>query len=156
MPYVERTIEIHGAIEEVYALAKKMEDFPQFMPDVEKVTVLERKENRTVTEWVTNVEGTPIIWTEEDIFDDINHRISYRLLQGDLDKFDGAWIFKSCGDKTKVTLGVDFDFGIPSLTELIGPTLELKVRENTDMMLSAMKNKIEGRKPKEVTQSTIQ
>ena len=45
--------------------------------------------------------------------------------------------------RTKVILTVDYDFCMPSLTELIGPTLELKVRENCDMMLEAMKKKIE-------------
>lgn len=129
-----------------------MEEFPQFMPDVEKVTVLKHEGNKTITEWITNVEGTPIIWTEEDLFDDINHKIVYKLIQGDLDKFEGSWVFEPSSNKTKVTLSVDFDFGIPSLTELIGPTLELKVRENSDMMLSAMKDKVEGNKnlaPKE-------
>jgi coenzyme Q-binding protein COQ10 len=44
----------------------------------------------------------------------------------------------------KVTLSVDYDFGMPSLTDLIGPTLKEKVRENSEMMLEGMKKKIEG------------
>lgn len=143
MPYVESSIAIKGRPEEVYRLAKRMEDFPQFMPDVEKVTVLEEHDNRTITEWITNVEGTPIIWKEEDLFDDHSLVIRYRLIEGDLDKFEGEWKFLADGDGTKVILGVDFDFGIPTLTELIGPTLELKVRENSEMMLNGMKERIE-------------
>lgn len=144
MPYVECSIEIMSHPENAYNLAKNMEDFPKYMPDVEKVTVLERKGNSTITEWITQVEGTPISWIEEDIFNDDEYEISYRLIEGDLDKFDGKWIFKLHGDKTIVTLGVDFDFGIPTLAELIGPTLELKVRENCEMMLNALKKKIEA------------
>ncbi len=122
-----------------------MENFPQFMPDVENVKILERQGNRTTSEWITNVEGTPIIWIEEDLFFDEKFEIRYQLIEGDLEKFEGTWRFVPEGKGTKVILGVDFDFGMPSLTELIGPTLELKVKENCDMMLQAMKMKIEGK-----------
>ena len=37
-----------------------------------------------------------------------------------------------------------FDFGVPTLAELIGPTLERKVRENSEMMLAALKKEAEG------------
>ncbi len=40
-------------------------------------------------------------------------------------------------------LGVDYDFGVPTLAELIGPTLEKKVRENSEMMLAALKRQAE-------------
>lgn len=120
-----------------------MENYPQFMPDVENVTILEREGNRAVSKWITNVEGTPILWTEEDLFNDEKLEISYRLIEGDLEKFEGTWRFLPEGKGTKVILGVDYDFGMPTLTELIGPTLELKIKENCDMMLQAMKIKIE-------------
>lgn len=145
MPYVECSIQIKGNPDAIYALAKDMESFPAYMPDVESVKVLETRANMTVTEWVTNVEGTPIIWTEEDHFDDGGRVITYKLIEGDLDKFEGAWTFVAADGGTLVTLGVDFDFGIPSLTELIGPTLEIKVRENSEMMLTAMKERVEGK-----------
>lgn len=144
MPYVEEQITIEGDIEAVYAIARDMEKYPQYMPDVESVTVLERTETTTTTEWVTDIEGTPIIWTEIDEFDDAQHCIRYRLIEGDLDKFEGEWRFERLGSGTRVVLGVDYDFGIPNLTELIGPTLEVKVRENSQMMLRSMKLRVEG------------
>jgi ribosome-associated toxin RatA of RatAB toxin-antitoxin module len=145
MPYVERSIVIQGAIDDVYALAKDMERYPEFMPDVESVKVVSRDGNVTITEWVTSVEGTPILWTEKDVFDDARHRIDYMLVEGDLDKFEGAWQFRETPQGTEVTLGVDYDFGIPELTNLIGPTLHEKVGENSEMMLQGMKRRIEGK-----------
>ncbi len=68
-------------------------------------------------------------------------RIDYKLLEGDLDKFEGAWTFVERDGATHVNLGVDFDFGVPTLAELIGPTLERKVRENSEMMLAALKER---------------
>ena len=145
MGYVEKSILIAGRVDEVYELAKDMEGYPQFMPDVESVKVVSRESDRTVTEWVSNVDGTPILWTELDIFDDTLHTITYCLVEGDLDKFEGIWTFEETAEGTRVTLTVDYDFGIPELTSLIGPTLEEKVGDNSAMMLTGMKRRIETR-----------
>ena len=146
MPYVEATIFFSADPAACYQIATNMEAYPRYMSDVESVTVVSREGNRAVSEWVTSVEGTPIVWTEEDLFDDERHVISYRLIEGDLDKFEGTWRFDAHQGGTQVTLGVDFDFGIPNLTELIGPTLEVKVRENSEMMLKSMKEHVESRR----------
>ncbi|HEX4354538.1 MAG TPA: SRPBCC family protein, partial [Polyangiales bacterium] len=126
-------------------LAKEQERFPQFMPDVETVVVLERHPEYTITRWKTLVEEAPIEWTEEDRFDDERRRIDYKLIEGDLDTFEGAWTFEERDGMTHVNLGVDFDFGVPTLAELIGPTLLRKVRENSEMMLAALKSEAEKR-----------
>jgi coenzyme Q-binding protein COQ10 len=143
MPYVESTIVIDAPARRVYELAKDQEHFPQFMPDVETVTILERRSDGVISRWKTLVEEAPIEWTEDDRFDDAALRIDYRLIEGDLDKFEGAWTFENRDGRTHVVLGVDFDFGVPTLAELIGPTLERKVRENSEMMLAALKRQAE-------------
>jgi ribosome-associated toxin RatA of RatAB toxin-antitoxin module len=145
MPQVERKIVIDSDPKAVYELAKDMESYPSFMPDVESVKVVSREGNSTVTEWVSNVDGTPFLWTEKDDFDDSNLRINYALIEGDLEKFEGSWSFKPMDGKTEVRLVVDYDFGLPELTEMIGPTLHEKVGENSEMMLSSMKKLVEGK-----------
>jgi ribosome-associated toxin RatA of RatAB toxin-antitoxin module len=118
------------------------------MPDVESVVILERGEQRVVSRWKTLVEDAPIEWTEEDLFDDEHCVITYRLLEGDLDRFDGTWSFRQLENgATQVDLLVDYDFGVPTLAELIGPLLEQKVRENSAMMLAALKSQAEGQMP---------
>ena len=144
MSFVQASTLINSSPQEVYSLAKEMERYSDFMPDVEKVTVLERNGNRTLTEWTTNVEGIPICWKEEDIFDDDACTINYRLIEGDLDKFEGVWTFQPKEGATEVTLTVDFDFGMPTLADLLGPILQLKVEENSEMMLAGLKKEIEG------------
>ena len=139
MPYVETTIAIAAPARVVYELAKDQERFPQFMPDVETVKVLERHADRVISRWKTLVEEAPIEWTEEDRFDDAALRIDYHLLEGDLDTFEGAWTFEERDGVTNVVLGVEYDFGVPTLAELIGPTLHKKVQENSEMMLAALK-----------------
>lgn len=145
MPYVETAIAIAAPARVVYELAKDQERFPEFMPDVETVTVLEHHAGGAVSRWKTLVEEAPIEWTEEDRFDDDALRIDYKLIEGDLDKFEGAWTFAERDGVTHVSLGVEYDFGVPTLAELIGPTLEKKVRENSEMMLAALKREAEAR-----------
>jgi ribosome-associated toxin RatA of RatAB toxin-antitoxin module len=146
LPYLEASIVVDAPARDVYELAKDQERFPQFMPDVESVTIVERLADRVITRWKTLVEEAPIEWTEEDLFDDARARIDYKLLEGDLDKFEGSWTFVNGEGRTHVKLTVDYDFGVPTLAELIGPTLHRKVQENSDMMLAALKREAEGRR----------
>ncbi len=150
MPYVECSIDVAAPAMTVYELAKEQDRFPDFMPDVETVVVLERHPDHVITRWKTLVEDAPIEWTERDVFDDANMRIDYKLIEGDLDTFEGAWTFEEDGGTTRVVLSVEYDFGVPTLAELIGPTLEKKVRENSDMMLAALKTEAESRVPAKI------
>jgi coenzyme Q-binding protein COQ10 len=143
MPYVESRIAIAASARAVYELAKDQERFPEFMPDVETVRILERHPGRVISRWKTLVEEAPIEWTEEDRFDDDGLRIDYALLEGDLDTFQGAWTFEERDGLTHVLLTVEYDFGVPTLAELIGPTLQKKVLENSEMMLKALKDQAE-------------
>jgi coenzyme Q-binding protein COQ10 len=144
MPFVETTIVVRAPARAVYELAKDQERFPEFMPDVELVTVIERHGDRVVSRWKTLVEEAPIEWIEEDVFDDAALRVDYKLLEGDLDTFEGAWTFEERDGATFVRLAVEYDFGVPTLAELIGPTLHKKVAENSEMMLAALKREAEA------------
>ncbi|MGH7685139.1 MAG: hypothetical protein ACREMT_12405, partial [Vulcanimicrobiaceae bacterium] len=52
--------------------------------------------------------------------------------------------FESAGGMTHVVLAVEYDFGVPTLAELIGPTLQRKVQENSEMMLQGLKREAEA------------
>ena len=146
MPRIDLTIEIAATARVVYALAKDVERFPEYMPDVERVTVTERRGEVVISEWSTIVEDATIEWTEEDRFDDARARIEYRAIDGDLERFEGVWSFDVMpGDATRVALSIDYDFGVPALAELIGPTLDSTVRRNGEMMLAALKSEAERR-----------
>jgi len=143
VPFVESTIVVRAPARSVYELAKDQERFPEFMPDVELVTVMERDGERIISRWKTLVEEAPIEWIEEDRFDDARLRVDYKLLEGDLDTFEGSWTFDERDGETHVRLAVTYDFGVPTLAELIGPTLHKKVQENSEMMLAALKREAE-------------
>jgi ribosome-associated toxin RatA of RatAB toxin-antitoxin module len=143
MPYVEVALTVMAAAEDIYPILKEMDKYPEFMPDLVSVEVLERKDNTTVTKWVSNVDGRIIKWTELDVFDDAQKHIAYRQIEGDLKKFEGEWVLTPVDGGTEIKLTVDFEFGIPMISGLLNPILKKKVRANSENMLKAIKERLE-------------
>ena len=145
MARVEGVRVIRAPLETVYDLAKRVEDFPNFMPDLERVTVLERRGGvPAVTEWVGNVEGRRIRWVEEDAWDDDRHVCRFRQREGDFDRYEGTWQFASEEGATRTSIVVDFEFGIPLIGGLLSQLLRVKMKENLDKMLAALQGQLEA------------
>ncbi|MDD4601034.1 hypothetical protein SDC9_05911 [bioreactor metagenome] len=144
MPYVEVMLPVKAEPYKVYPILKEMEKYPEFMNDLESVEVIERKNNTTLTKWVSNVDGRIIKWTELDTFDDEKMHISYKQTEGDLKRFEGEWILTPLEVGTEIKLTVDFEFGIPMISGLLNPILKKKVRENSMNMLQAIKDRLEA------------
>ena len=69
MPRIEQSVEIDAPIARVYQIAKDVEAFPQFMADLQSLTVRERSPDgsRTVTDWVGTIREfkMKVAWTQE-------------------------------------------------------------------------------------------
>ena len=148
MPKVTSSIEISGPIEEVYRLAKDVESFPEFMPDLKSVKVVERSEDgtRIVSEWVGIVKEfrTTIKWTEEDIWDDEAHTCVFSLVKGDYTRYSGVWTFTDLGGRTRFDSEIEVEYDVPLVGALIKGIIAKKMRENVDNMLAAIKERVEG------------
>src|ERR1041385_4418090 len=72
MPRIEQSVMIDAPVERVYAIARDVESFPDYMEDLQSIKVLERSEdgNRTITEWVGLVRQfrMTLKWTQEDLW----------------------------------------------------------------------------------------
>lgn len=143
MPYVEAKTTIKGSGKEIFDIVKDMAGYPSFMKDVISVDILEVGENYDVSHWVTNADGRRIVWTERDDFYPEELKIIYKQTEGDLKKMEGSWVIIPQGEECEVTLGVDFEFGIPMIAGMLNPLLKKKVRENSENMLKAIKEQIE-------------
>lgn len=148
MAIVHSSIDIEGPIEKVYTFAKNVESFPDFMPDVKSITVLERSPDgrRTVCEWVGIVKEfrTTIKWTEEDIWDDQAHTCVFSLVKGDYSKYSGKWQFTDLGGKTRFDSEIEVEYDVPLVGALIKGIIAKKMKENVDNMLSAIKDRVEN------------
>jgi coenzyme Q-binding protein COQ10 len=145
MARVEGTVLIQASLDSVYSLAKRVEDFPRFMPDLERITVLERNgELPTLTEWVGVVEGRRIRWVEEDAWDDAQHLCRFRQREGDFDRYEGTWNFTPESGGTRTSIVVDFEFDIPLIGGLLSQLLRVKMKENLERMLIALREQLEA------------
>jgi coenzyme Q-binding protein COQ10 len=142
VPFVEVSKIIAAPKVQLYEILKDMEKYPEFMKDLKSVTILERQENTTLTAWETVLVGRTIKWVEKDIFDDENQHIRYQQVSGDLQKFEGEWILTEADGGTKVTLTVDFEFGIPMVAGLLNPVAKMMIKENSENMLAALQLKM--------------
>lgn len=143
MPSVEVTERMRGGRDRVYELIADMESYPRFMPSLNRVDVLERGEGWTVTSWDTQISGMNFRWQERDEFDPANYRITYRQTAGDLKRFEGEWLVQERDGEVEVVFRVDFDFGVPMLSSLLNPVASLKLRQNGEAMLRAIKSRCE-------------
>ncbi len=146
MPTVESEIVIERPVAEVYALAQDIERFPEFMADVQSVEILEDDLPRRVSRWVGAVKefNRTIQWTEEDYWDDGEHLCTFSQLEGDFSEYSGRWEFVEVPEGTDVRLQVQYDYAIPLIGALIQNLLRKKMQQNTDAMLSALKEEAES------------
>lgn len=148
MPVIEQSIWIHAPVERVYAIARDVERFPEVMPDLESVRVLERSEDgsRTVTEWtglVREFNNMRVKWTEEDIWDDCTHTCRFRLLKGDLQRMEGEWRFVEEEGGTRFLSRLEYDYNVPLLGTLVKNLIHKKLEENVQMVLEGIRKRAE-------------
>jgi ribosome-associated toxin RatA of RatAB toxin-antitoxin module len=147
MPRVENEITIAADVETVYRTAKEVERFPEFMPDVKSIRVLERSDDdrRTVVEWVGLIPEfkTTIKWVEEDRWDDAVHTCDFTLVRGDFKSYGGQWRFEPVSGGTRFHSVVDYEYDIPLIGPLIKALIKKKMGENVDRLQSALKERIE-------------
>jgi coenzyme Q-binding protein COQ10 len=125
--------------EAVYAKVADMEAYPVHMRTVRSIEVLERGPGRTVTRWTADLGGGRLIrWDEEDLFFPEEGRIRYRLVKGDLKTFQGEWRVEPEAEGTRLTLTVEFEFGLPMLASLLNPVGAVLIRRNMEAMLQGI------------------
>lgn len=141
---VKEEIEINAPAEVVYNVASQTEKFPEFIPDVKVIKILDKKDNQQQTYWEANIDGIMFKWEELEVFNPEDLSVEYKLIKGDVDKFEGYWkVNPLSNDKSRLTLYLDFDVNIPMLANLIMPTIRFKVKKNVQSMLKAIKERSE-------------
>ena len=148
MPHIENHAVINAPLEMVYGFAKDAESFPQFMPDVESVTVAERSADgsRSVTDWVAVASDfkLKVRWTEEDLWDDAAHTCRFQQLKGDYTAYGGLWTFIAEGaGVTRFQSEIDYELDIPLIGPLLKAVVARLMRDNTQKILDAIKARAE-------------
>ena len=104
-----------------YATLADFERYPLLCEAVQKVTVTEVSEYRTVSQWEVTFRAGLLRWTEEDTFDPGAMTITFRQLEGDIAVFDGSWQCVDAAPGSEVLFSARLDMGIPSLADALEP-----------------------------------
>ena len=148
MPRIEQTVTINAPIERVYEIARDVESFPQFMEDLQSLTVKERSEdgNRTVTDWVGLIREfkMTVKWTQEDVWNPATHRDDFRLIKGDMDSMSGYWQFTEENGVTRFDSVTDYEYNVPLIGPMIKALIKKKMEQNLDATLQAIKRRAES------------
>jgi len=135
MAHVRKETLVNAVPEKVFDIAAGIERFPEAMPDLKSVEVLERDGNRCVSRWVSVADLGPIqrevSWTEEELWD----------REG---SYGGSWSFTPDGAGTRVVLEFDYEIGIPLLGALVHRIVQQKMEENCSSLLAALKQLAEN------------
>lgn len=146
MPVVKAVVDVAAPLDRVYALSKNIEAFPEFMPDVQEVEIMEQDGGgRQVSRWVGIVKEfkRTINWTEEDYWDDVTHVCRFKQVEGDFALYQGTWTFCESEAGTTVELELEYEYDVPLIGNLIKGLLLRKMQENCDNMLTAIKAEAE-------------
>ncbi|MEI8175648.1 MAG: SRPBCC family protein [Candidatus Omnitrophota bacterium] len=122
----------------VVRLITRVKDFPDFVPTVKEVTVLEKSRNRMRTSWSVMVDKVPIRWVEEDTLDLANNKILFNAVEGDLQVFRGVWTFGQHPNGTDVSVDVYLKVGIPAIGEFADNFVTKLLTRNFEAILEAM------------------
>lgn len=127
---------------EAFEIVEDLERFPEFMPNVNSLTLLEVDGDRKVAAWETTIDDAPLDWVEEGIYDRQNMIVRFRSLEGVFDRFDGFWQVAPEGEGSRVTFELLYEIGLPEIEEIVGPLLRERMIENAESMLTAIEKRI--------------
>ena len=144
MPVIEVRRVLSAPVDKVVAIARAVEDYPQFMPDVRSVRVLESHDNGNLqkVEWVGVIRqfAREIKWIQEDRW--IHpHRVEFKQLEGDYDKMEGHWEFSPANGGTEFTNVLDYEYRVPLLGALVTKVVEFLVRQNLESVMDGIEKR---------------
>ncbi|MGV3617832.1 MAG: type II toxin-antitoxin system RatA family toxin [Fimbriimonas sp.] len=146
MPTVETTVWINAPLEKVYAIAKDSERYPEFMKEVQSLTIVEREPGRVVSDWVGIVPtfGLKVRWRQEENWDDATHSSRFRQVSGDYDKLEGTWSFREENGGTRFDQFMEYEYNVPTLGPLVKKVIFNIVKNNLESVNAGFKTRAES------------
>ena len=110
-------------------LIARVEDFPALVPAIKECRIIDRDYRRTITSWAVEMDGIPIRWREEALFDYKNFIVRFKALTGDLESLEGHWSFlEGLSGTTEVVVEAAVRIGVPIMDQMVGGMITEKIR----------------------------
>ena len=146
MIHLEHSVVIKSTIDKVYAIAEKIENFPEFMPHVKTSKIIKRQGNKREVEMTSVVNGIKSHWISASTTEK-NKKITYKQVKGVCKVMGGEWLFNEVPEGTKITLIHNFDVGLSFIGKLLGRIIVKRwVDKYTRLTLGLIKAKAESHK----------
>jgi coenzyme Q-binding protein COQ10 len=139
----EYSLVFNSPVEQVYAMARNSSLYPEFMPDVKSIEVVERSLDgcRIVIRWTGTIKQLKrdVTWLGEEVWDDKARTCRFSLLKGDYGTYSGVWKFSECQGGTRFDSEVEIQSVVPIADGLAARVL----KKNLDSLFSAIKFRLE-------------
>lgn len=138
MPQFTATRQVKHRAEEMFALVADIENYPQFLPMCEALSVRTRKERDGKTLLVADMTvGYKLIretFTTQVLLKPDERVIEVKYIDGPFRYLDNRWIFAPVGDgaQSEVDFFIDYEFKSRALGLLMGSMFDLAFRKFAD------------------------
>jgi ribosome-associated toxin RatA of RatAB toxin-antitoxin module len=147
MPVIENRVSIQAPPDLVMEIAMDTEKFPEFMPDVKEIHVLERSEDRRLerTRWVGRIPqfGLTVTWLHKTIWNFEERRADFEQEEGEFDAFKGFWQFVPEDGGTLFISEVDYVYHVPLIGALAQKVVHHLMKQNVVGIMNAIKERSE-------------
>ncbi|WP_019633392.1 type II toxin-antitoxin system RatA family toxin [Actinomadura atramentaria] len=136
MPDIAVDMEIAAPADRVWSTVVDIERYPASMSSVRWVRLLADDGRDRRSRWSITLKGSILEWEETETLDHDARVLAFDQVSGDMEVFTGAWRVDAVdAGRTRVTLTIDFEIGIPLLAEMLNPVAQRSLRQNCEEML---------------------
>jgi len=148
LPTIESSLEINADPRAVYEVARDVERFPDYMPQVKSIRVRERSDDNSVqvVEWAGIIPqfALTVKWVERDLWDDQELTCRFEQVAGEFNRYDGLWRFVPDGGGCRFESQLNYELEIPTIGPLIRGVVRKIMAANVDSLQTAIKKRVEG------------
>ncbi|WP_460806062.1 type II toxin-antitoxin system RatA family toxin [Nocardiopsis aegyptia] len=135
MPTVTTSHTSGASPEEVWEALLDSESYAGYMDEVREIKVISWEGDRRVSRWSVLLKGSELEWEEEESIDTARKRIDFHQTEGDLAYFTGYWQVTAVPEGTNAQLHVEFDIGIPMMSDMLNPVAARALEDNSQAIL---------------------
>ena len=138
-----RHVEIHSFVsdidtQEVFDKLADLRHYAKYVEGVVSVDMEWQSDREAISHWVVKFRKGLLRWTEEDWFYPEELRLEFNQTKGDFKLFKGHWQITPEQGGARVSLIVDFDFGVASLACIVDPVGERVLTDQTKETLQGL------------------
>ncbi len=143
MPKIEKSIEVNAPVEKVYAVLQQVEQFPQFLPYVKSVSVVENNPPDVVLDWAVTAPGVgmEVRWRARHTTHPDAYTITVKPEGDSLVSLFGEWRAEATETGSRLIASLEYEAKVPPMFAAIA---QKAVDEIVNGWLQGFKKQAEG------------